>query len=311
VLVLALGLVGMAVDAANYRGAVSALQVRMESYVYTVLAAMEVDAAGNFTVEEDFADPRLLQPGSGLYVQVSGQGAGWRSASSLGIDLPVLPVAAAGIATFSEPAAEQSFFTYRYGVGWQQENGGITPFTVSVLIDDAELGQQTRAFRIGLWRSLVLAGGILVLAQVIIGLLVLRPLRQVAQDVAGIESGEAKRLEGDYPRELEPLARNVNRLLETEQSNQARTIKPGADTECAGFAGAQPEDPDGGYPGRTAPARRQIGGVHAECTGRDAAPGGHAPRTCRQFCAAHDGGAGQGGAAVGTNRGLPAEGAFS
>ena len=222
VLVLALGLVGMAVDAANHRGAVSALQMRMESYVYTVLAAMEVDAAGGFTVEEDFADPRLLQPGSGLYVRVSGPGVEWRSDSSLGVELPPLPPAAAGIASFDEPSAGQPYFSYRYGVGWQQEDGGITPFTVSVLVDAAELGQQTRAFRVGLWRSLALAGGILVLAQVLIGLLVLRPLGRVAQDVAGIESGAAKRLEGDYPRELEPLARNVNRLLETEKSNQAR-----------------------------------------------------------------------------------------
>ena len=43
VLVIALGLVGFALNAANYRGAVSSLQARMESYVYLVLAAMEVE----------------------------------------------------------------------------------------------------------------------------------------------------------------------------------------------------------------------------------------------------------------------------
>ena len=46
VLIVALGLVGLALNAANHRGAVSALQVRMESYVYLVLAAMEVGAGG-------------------------------------------------------------------------------------------------------------------------------------------------------------------------------------------------------------------------------------------------------------------------
>jgi two-component system sensor histidine kinase PhoQ len=40
--------------------------------------------------------------------------------------------------------------------------------------------------------------------------------------VARIESGQAPKLEGNYPRELEPLARNVNRLLETEKSNRER-----------------------------------------------------------------------------------------
>ena len=84
VLVFALGLVGLAVDAANERVAVAALRDRMESTVYAVLAAMDVDAAGGLTVDEDFADPRLLQPGSGLYAEVQGAAGRWRSPSALG-----------------------------------------------------------------------------------------------------------------------------------------------------------------------------------------------------------------------------------
>ena len=60
------------------------------------------------------------------------------------------------------------------------------------------------------------------LAQIAIFFFGFRPLSQVATDVARVESGQAARLEGHYPRELEPLARNVNRLLETEKSNQSR-----------------------------------------------------------------------------------------
>jgi two-component system sensor histidine kinase PhoQ len=93
---------------------------------------------------------------------------------------------------------------------------------VSVLVDAGEIRQQTRAFRLGLWRSLGTAGVILVLAQLLMLFLGFRPLRQVARDVGRIESGQAPKLEGNYPRELEPLARNVNRLLETEKSNQQR-----------------------------------------------------------------------------------------
>jgi two-component system sensor histidine kinase PhoQ len=49
-----------------------------------------------------------------------------------------------------------------------------------------------------------------------------RPLQKVAGDVERVESGQALRLEGHYPREIEPLARNVNKLLETEKANQQR-----------------------------------------------------------------------------------------
>ena len=222
VLVIALGLVGIALNSANYRGAVSSLQARMESYVYLVLAAMEVDASGRLKVEDDFADPRLTQPGSGLYILISGRDAQWRSGSSLGVDLPELPQAEAGNFTFTEPGEDNAFFSFQYGVDWQLADDEIKPFTVSVQVDPSEIEQQTSAFRLGLLRSLGTAAAILVLGQMVILALVFRPLGRVAQDVARIESGQSTRLRGNYPRELEPLARNVNRLLETEQSNRER-----------------------------------------------------------------------------------------
>jgi len=222
VLVVALGLVGLALNAANHRGAVSALQVRMESYVYLVLAAMELDADGRLSVEEDFADRRLLQPGSGVYVAVEGRDRRWRSRSALGQQLPAPAPIAAGQTVFEEPLAAGGYYSLRYGVGWQLDETRIEPFTVTVLVDPAEIVQQTSAFRLGLWRSLGTAGAILALAQLVFLVVVFRPLGRVASDVARVESGQAERLDGSYPRELEPLVRNVNRLLDTEQSNQQR-----------------------------------------------------------------------------------------
>ena len=222
VLVIALGLVGFALNAANTRGAVSSLQARMESYVYLVLAAMEVGEDGQLSVDGEFSDPRLTQPASGVYIRVGGAGGEWSSLSSLGMQWPDLPQAPPGQMSFHEPLQAGDVFTLQYGVGWQLADDRIEPFTVSVMVEEDELLQQTSAFRLGLWRSLVAAGGILVIAQIVIFFFGFRPLSRVAGDVARIESGEAARLEGRYPKELEPLVRNVNRLLETEKSNQAR-----------------------------------------------------------------------------------------
>ena len=222
VLVIALGVVGAALNAANHRGAVSALQARMESYVYLVLAAMEVDGAGQLRMDEDFADPRLLQPGSGVYVDVTGRDAHWQSRSALGLRLGVPGPLEAGSTVFEEPAGRDGRYLLRYGIGWQLSDARIEPFTVTVLVDPAEVEQQTSAFRLGLWRSLGAAGAVLALAQILFLMLVFRPLDRVAQDVAAVESGRAERLSGNYPRELEPLVRNVNRLLDTEKSNQQR-----------------------------------------------------------------------------------------
>jgi len=221
-LVVALGVVGLALNAANHRSAVSALHSRMESYVYLVLAAMEVDGAGRLSVDEGFADRRLLQPGSGVYVAVRGSDQEWQSRSALGLRLASSDVMAAGVSEFREPPADDGYYVLHYGIGWQLDNSRIEPFTVTVHVDPAEIEQQTSAFRLGLWRSLGAAGTILAFAQMIFLVVVFRPLGRVARDVAGVESGKAERLTGDYPRELEPLVRNVNRLLDTEQANQQR-----------------------------------------------------------------------------------------
>ena len=222
VLAIALGAVGLALNAANERGAVSSLQSRMESYVYLVLAAMEVSENGALVMDADFADPRLNQPSSGIYVQVQGRTERWASPSSLGLQWPEFGPVRAGSTVFTEPGGGINFYSLIYGVGWQLANESIEPFTVLVLVDESEINQQTSAFRLGLWRALGAAGIILALAQLIIFFFGFRPLRQVAGDVAKVESGQADRLKGNYPRELEPLARNVNRLLETEKSNQER-----------------------------------------------------------------------------------------
>jgi two-component system sensor histidine kinase PhoQ len=251
VLVFALGLVGLAVDAANERVAVAALRDRMESTVYAVLAAMEVDAAGGLTVDEDFADPRLLQPGSGLYAEVQGVAGQWRSPSALGRQWPQLGDIAAGQTVFAGPPGTGGHYVFRYGIGWQREDGSIVPFTLAVLVDADEIARQTSAFRQGLWFSLLLAAIILIVAQGIILLWVFRPLGRAAQDVERIESGLAERLADDYPRELEPLARNVNRLLATEKSNQERirnaldSLAHSLKTPLAVIRAGLPRDGDG------------------------------------------------------------------
>jgi two-component system sensor histidine kinase PhoQ len=222
VLAIALGAVGLALNAANQRGAVSSLQARMESYVYLVLAAMEVGESGGLEMDADFTDPRLNQPSSGIYVQVQGRTDRWTSPSSLGLQWPEFGAISAGSMVFTEPDNGIQFYSLVYGVGWQLADETIEPFTVLVLVDESEVNQQTSAFRLGLWRALGAVGLILALAQLVIFFFAFRPLRQVAGDVARVESGQSPRLEGNYPRELEPLARNVNRLLDTEKSNQDR-----------------------------------------------------------------------------------------
>ncbi len=219
---VSLGLVGVALNAAFYKSSEAGLQTRMESLVYLVLAATEATDEGALIVEDDPGDPRLGQPGSGIYAHVHGELDEWSSPSSLGMGLPELPPYQAGESIFLLPSARINFYTFRYGVSWEMPDGRMLPITVTILVDPNEIQQEIAAFRAGLWRSLGAAGVILVLAQLIMLTLGLKPLRRLTGDIAGIESGNLHSLEGNYPKELEGLTRNLNRLLNTEKANQTR-----------------------------------------------------------------------------------------
>lgn len=221
-LTVSLGLVGLALDAAFHKSSEAGLESRMESLVYLVLAATEVADDGSMTVDDDPGDPRLRQPGSGIYASVHGGDNEWTSPSSLGINLPGLFQTQAGESSFLTPSYGLAFYTFRYGVSWELPDRRSLPVTVSIFVDPGELQPQLQAFRIGLWQSLGATGVILVLAQLVLLALGLRPLRRITQDISGIESGELERLEENYPRELEPLKRNLNHLLDTEKANQTR-----------------------------------------------------------------------------------------
>lgn len=221
-LVISLSLVGFALDAAFHRSNEASLQARMESLVYLVLAATEVSDDGAVQVDDDPGDPRLGQPGSSIYAVVEQQGQRWASPSSLGTELPTLKTVEPGASVFRTPTEERRFYILQYGVSWELADGSMLPVTVSIIVRPREIRQAKNAFRLGLWRSLGATALVLALAQLFILALGLRPLRRITQDISAIETGELERLEGHYATELEPLKRNLNRLLDTEKANQTR-----------------------------------------------------------------------------------------
>jgi len=219
---VSLGLVGFGVDAAFRKSSEVSLQARMESLVYLVLAATDVNDDGTLSVEDDVGDPRLGQPGSGIYAHLHSGLNDWTSPSAVAIDLPEFAPATAGESEFSVAVSADGFYSYRYDVQYEMEDGSLLPATVSIFVSPRELQSELEAFRAGLWRSLGITGAILVLAQLLLLSLGLRPLRRITQDISAIESGKLERIEDAYPQELEPLKRNLNHLLDTEKTNQSR-----------------------------------------------------------------------------------------
>lgn len=100
-----------------------------------------------------------------------------------------------------------------------------TPYSVIVAGPVDWLESQLATFRTRLAIALTLAGIGLVgvtLFQVRFGLL---PLRQIGRGLSDIRSGEATKLEGDFPVEIEPLQHELNALIRSNQDivDRART----------------------------------------------------------------------------------------
>ena len=109
-----------------------------------------------------------------------------------------------------------------YNAG-EDENPRFYSYVVAGNIDFAET--RIAGFRFPLILSLALAGLGLVLStflQVRFGLL---PLRAIEKRLAAIRSGEAQRLEGKPPAEIEPLQTELNALIQSNQDiiERART----------------------------------------------------------------------------------------
>ena len=123
-------LVGLALDSAFHKSSEAGLKARLESLVYLVLAATEVAVDGSLAVEDEPGDPRLGQPGSGIYAIVKGDPDQWASPSALGVNLPPVPTIQAGESGFVTPSTEAGFYAFQYGVSWElpEKYPGVSHF---------------------------------------------------------------------------------------------------------------------------------------------------------------------------------------
>jgi len=98
-------------------------------------------------------------------------------------------------------------------------------FLVAVAGDSAEIEEETRNFD----RALMITFGLLILVLVLTTMFQVRfglaPLKRISESLAAIRAGTAERLEGRFPVEIAPLARETNALIDANREivERART----------------------------------------------------------------------------------------
>jgi signal transduction histidine kinase len=103
--------------------------------------------------------------------------------------------------------------------------GADGKYLVSVAGDATEIFDETRSFDYYLGGTFAALGIVLLLTTIFQVRFGLAPLKRISERIADIRSGRAERLEGEFPVEIAPLARETNALIEANREivERART----------------------------------------------------------------------------------------
>ncbi|WP_456413092.1 ATP-binding protein [Thiolapillus sp.] len=216
-----IGVTGWALENAFREASKTALQEKLQSHVYALLAAADVDAEGKMRLPEHLPEPRFSRPDSGLYAFVTTPDGNlfWRSRSALGLEIADAPSVAPGQTRFQRSNA---MFLFSHGVEWEDDSGANQAFTFNVAEQVQSFDRQLGRFRLSLWSWLAALAAALLLVQALVLRWGLRPLRQVEMDLKAIQDGQAQRLQNVYPRELQGLTSSLNALMEHAKAVQER-----------------------------------------------------------------------------------------
>jgi two-component system, OmpR family, sensor histidine kinase PhoQ len=222
VLIAFFALAILVLEQAFQRSSEQALKEKLQIHIYSLLSVAEMDSALQLKMPVTLREPRFSNPSSGLYavVRLSDQSLVWRSASAVGVDLPVATSIRQGEVDFIKD--EKNRFVLHYAVIWENEAGFERAYIFTVAEDGQLLSNQVAEFRETLTGWLSGIGMLLVLVQFLVLRWGLQPLRAIGSELEMIEAGHKQRLDGVYPSELKGLAGNLNALISSERAHLER-----------------------------------------------------------------------------------------
>ena len=214
-----------------YRHAVErAFDRRLDVYLRTLVADVASPEEGGEKFPQSIGEPLFELPLSGWYWQVTRldtKAPEVHSSRSLwDSNLPKLP---------DDHSAGAGEYRQGYAQGPEDQNlrivernidlGDDGRYLISVAGDASEIDDETNSFdrAIGMtFAALTVALLLTTALQVRFGL---APLKRITDSLAEIRSGRAERLQGDFPVEIAPLARETNALIEANREivERART----------------------------------------------------------------------------------------
>ncbi|MGV1770529.1 ATP-binding protein [Agrobacterium vitis] len=220
--IIALVTMAVVISALYRQGAERSFNDLLRAQLYNVVNSVTVGDGESLSGSPALGDLRFSQPGTGWYWLVEPLGsfnAAPLASTSLGLtNLPV--------PSFEESPFDQNYerfygmtdsFGNRLRIAETEvildESGRAARFRVSgnlKVVEDEITGFSRRLYAV---LAMFGVGGLLVNAVTII--FGLKPLDRARRALERIRGGEAERIEGEFPREIEPLANEINALIDS------------------------------------------------------------------------------------------------
>jgi two-component system sensor histidine kinase PhoQ len=198
----------------------------LDGHLMALLAAAEPTDGGELAMPADLHDPRLSSIGSGLYAEIRNSDGvvRWSSKSALGHELPFGTTAQEGSRLFQKESLSDGtpLLTLSLSVQWEFPDGELKPFVFRVAESLDSFNAQVAKFRQQLFGWFAAVALVMLLAISTLLRRMLRPLRQIETEIGAIEEGKRQSLSGQYPTELQGVARNMNLLIESERARSDR-----------------------------------------------------------------------------------------
>lgn len=222
VLVLFLALTAWVLDRTFTAAVEDAAREQLTQVIYSLMGSVD-EVEGRLVFNDDLFEPRLSQPESGLYAQVSTELGDllWQSGSAVttAVEIPQTN-AEPGSFVFGETHDGRAQFHLSYMVIW--EGVDTEQVTFAAATDQAPYDASINQFRRNLGLGLGAATLVFILAQLLALRWGLLPLRTMAEEVRELEAGERSALTATYPKELGGLAGNLDRFVAHEERSRTR-----------------------------------------------------------------------------------------
>lgn len=205
----------------------------LQSFLRQLAAAVEFTPDGRVALDNHLQDARFGEPLSGLYWQIEEDKTGFiltsRSLWDTRIPLPKDPIDDGQPDSHVLPGPGGQTLRIQERQVVFDAPSGSRALRMAVALNVNDITTAGRAFARDLWPSLGAVGVLLLAATWFYIGIGLRPLDSIRRSIQRVRAGKARRLEGDFPSELQPLVQEANDLLAAQDDSLARARARAAD----------------------------------------------------------------------------------